>query len=65
VHAVRDDETSVRFEVDNDLLGPTMEFVASFGVVSLVSSPPTLEELFMREYGDEAHADAVGEGGER
>ncbi len=65
VHAVRDDEARVRFEVDNDQLGPTMEFVASFGVVSLVSSPPTLEELFMREYGDEAHVEPVEEGGER
>jgi ABC-2 type transport system ATP-binding protein len=65
VHAVRDDETHVRFEVDNDQLGPTMEFIASFGVVSLVSSPPTLEELFMREYGDEAHAEIPAEIGER
>ena len=65
VHAVRDDETRVRFEVDNDQLGPTMEFIASFGVVSRVSSPPTLEELFMREYGDDAHAKTVEAGGER
>jgi len=52
VHAVRADETRVHFEVDNDRLGATMEFLSSFGIVSLVSSPPTLEQLFLREYED-------------
>jgi ABC-2 type transport system ATP-binding protein len=52
VHAVRTDETRVHFEVDNHRLGATMEFLSSFGIVSLVSSPPTLEQLFLREYED-------------
>ena len=52
VHAVRSEETRVHFEVDNDRLGATMEFLSSFGIVSLVSSPPTLEQLFLREYED-------------
>jgi ABC-2 type transport system ATP-binding protein len=29
-----------------------MNHLASFGIRSLVSQPPTLEELFLREYGD-------------
>jgi ABC-2 type transport system ATP-binding protein len=50
VHAVHRDGDRLHFEVDNDELGSTVEFLATFGVVSLVSSPPTLEQLFMREY---------------
>ena len=52
VHAVRSDEARHHFEVDNDRLGATMEFLSSFGLISLVSSPPTLEQLFLREYED-------------
>ena len=59
VHAVRRDGARLHFEVDNDELGPTVEFLASFGVVSLVSSPPTLEQLFMREYAAE-RAESTG-----
>ena len=52
VHAVRSEEARLHFEVDNDRLGATMEFLSAFGIVSLVSSPPTLEQLFLREYED-------------
>ena len=38
--------------------------VTDLGVRSLVSNPPSLEELFMRHYGDGAAAPA-GEGGDR
>jgi ABC-2 type transport system ATP-binding protein len=30
-----------------------MREVASYGVVALTSAPPTLEQLFMRHYGDD------------
>ena len=52
VHAVRSGESSVHFEVDNDELGTVMSHLAGFGIRSLVSQPPTLEELFLREYDD-------------
>jgi ABC-2 type transport system ATP-binding protein len=52
VHAVRREDGRVHFEVDNHALGEAVAFVASFGVESLVSQPPTLEELFLREYHD-------------
>lgn len=51
VHAVRDIDGHIHFEVDNDALGAALSYVAGFGVRSLVSQPPTLEELFLREYG--------------
>ncbi len=60
VHAVRADEAFLRFEVDNAALGAVMRHLASFGVRSLVSQPPTLEELFLREYGDDLAANGAG-----
>ncbi len=61
VHAVHHDETHVHFEVDNALLGDTMRHVATFGIVSLVSQPPTLEELFLRQYGDSVDTGGTGD----
>ena len=59
VHAVRAADSHLRFEVDRAALGDVMTHLASFGIRSLVSQPPTLEELFMREYGEDLNADAV------
>ena len=52
VHAVGRDGESLRFEVENDALDGVMRHVATFGIRSLVSQPPTLEELFLRQYGE-------------
>jgi ABC-2 type transport system ATP-binding protein len=57
VHAVRVDGDSVHFEVDNAALGGVMNRLAEHGIRSLVSQPPTLEELFLREYGDDLMVD--------
>ena len=43
----------VTFDVDTDHLGSALGYLASLGVRSLVSHPPTLEELFLRQYGDQ------------
>lgn len=40
----------VDFEVDSDHLSEVLSQVARLGVRSLVSQPPTLEELFLRHY---------------
>ena len=53
VHSVRSEGGSLRFEVEEAALGGVMNHLASFGIRSLVSQPPTLEELFLREYGDD------------
>ncbi|MET1060242.1 MAG: ABC transporter ATP-binding protein [Nocardioides sp.] len=51
----------VRFDVDPEHLGEAMAVLGRAGITSLVSHPPTLEELFLREYGDrvERHPEAT------
>ena len=45
-----------RLDVDTAHLDEVMRFLAPLGIRSLVSRPPTLEELFLRHYGDEVAA---------
>jgi ABC-2 type transport system ATP-binding protein len=47
--------------VDTDQLNTVLRQLTSLGVRSLVSQPPTLEELFLRHYQDDLgkHAAAV------
>jgi ABC-2 type transport system ATP-binding protein len=40
----------VRFSADPEALSRALRELTSAGVISLVSQPPTLEELFMRHY---------------
>jgi ABC-2 type transport system ATP-binding protein len=40
----------LRFDVESDHLGSTLETLVPYGVRSLRSEPPTLEELFVRHY---------------
>jgi ABC-2 type transport system ATP-binding protein len=49
----------VRFDVDTDQLDLVLRHLTGFGVRSLHSAPPTLEELFLRHYGDELAEDGV------
>jgi len=41
------------FEVDTVELGAALQALGQFGVRTLTSQPPTLEELFLRHYGEE------------
>jgi ABC-2 type transport system ATP-binding protein len=50
VHDVRIDGARVRLEVDPDALDAVMRALTAIGLRSLVSQPPTLEELFLRHY---------------
>jgi ABC-2 type transport system ATP-binding protein len=50
VHDLRLDDHRVRFDVDTDALEPALRKLVGVGVRSLVSQPPTLEELFLRQY---------------
>jgi ABC-2 type transport system ATP-binding protein len=43
----------VRFDVDSEHLDEVVRRLGQLGVTSLASHPPTLEELFLRHYGDE------------
>ncbi|MGV2921989.1 ATP-binding cassette domain-containing protein [Streptomyces alfalfae] len=48
----------VRFQVDTDKLGAVLTSLAGAGIRSLTSTPPTLEELFLRHYQDDVRDDA-------
>jgi len=50
VHGLRTDNGRVVFDVDADGLEPALQLLVKSGVRSLVSQPPTLEELFLRQY---------------
>ena len=43
----------VGVDVDSDRLGEVVAHLSSFGLTSLTSHPPTLEELFLRHYARE------------
>ena len=46
----------VTFDVDSDHLDEAVRALSGLGVRSLAAHPPTLEELFLRQYGDEVTA---------
>ncbi len=54
VHDLRVDDGRVRFDVDTDEINPVLRRLTEIGVRSLVSQPPSLEELFLRLYEPEA-----------
>jgi ABC-2 type transport system ATP-binding protein len=53
VHDVRVDGDRASFDVDSDHLDAAIARLSQHGIRSLASHPPTLEELFLRHYGDE------------
>ena len=53
VHGLEIDGSTVHFDVDTAHLEDAVRRLGELGVRSLVSHPPTLEELFLRHYGDE------------
>lgn len=50
VHAAELDDRRARFEVEPEALDGVLRRLTEAGVVALTSTPPTLEELFMRHY---------------
>lgn len=46
------------FEVDTANLDAALKHLGEFGIQSLTSQPPTLEELFLRHYGDEVESES-------
>jgi ABC-2 type transport system ATP-binding protein len=53
VHDVVVDDHRARFDVDTAQLDAVVRQLAPLGVRSLTSTPPTLEEMFLRHYGEE------------
>jgi ABC-2 type transport system ATP-binding protein len=56
---VADDGTGATFEVETGALPEVHRYLAEQGVLDLTSHPPTLEELFMRHYDDQADLETV------
>ncbi|WP_317845467.1 ABC transporter ATP-binding protein [Schnuerera sp. xch1] len=52
VHDVTQKDEKWRFSVDTNAVDAVMNALAPMGIKSLIAEPPTLEELFMRHYGD-------------
>jgi ABC-2 type transport system ATP-binding protein len=50
VHDLTTEDGRVTFDVDADALDPALKQLVAAGVRSLVSQPPSLEELFLRHY---------------
>ncbi len=59
IHGLVAEGTRVDFEVDTDSLSDVLAKLTSIGVLTLTSQPPTLEELFLRHYGDEVVAESA------
>ncbi len=57
VHDLRREDGRVQLDVDTEALDGVLRHLAGLGVRSLTSAPPTLEELFLRHYGDELAGD--------
>jgi ABC-2 type transport system ATP-binding protein len=53
VHNLQLDDHRARFDVDTSELDEALKHITALGVRTLTSTPPTLEELFLRHYGDE------------
>ena len=58
-HVVNDDG-HLSFDVDTDHLDDAMDFLAPLKITSLVSHPPTLEELFLRQFGESVPVEEAG-----
>lgn len=52
--------TTLRAQVDGESMGELIQVLGDAGVRSLISQPPTLEDLFLRHYGVANSADSTG-----
>ncbi|MBC5636787.1 ABC transporter ATP-binding protein [Ornithinibacillus sp. BX22] len=50
VHELEGTDYAVSFQVDSEQLELVIKHISQFGIVKLESTPPTLEDLFMRHY---------------
>jgi len=53
VHNLVMEGNHLHFSVDTEKIDPVLKYLTQFGVISLLSTPPSLEELFIRYYGME------------
>ena len=51
VYDIAKEADSIKFQVNTDKMGAVINHLTPFGIKKLESTPPSLEELFMRHYG--------------
>jgi ABC-2 type transport system ATP-binding protein len=56
VFDVKKEAFGITFNVDTDKMGSVISYINQFGIKKLDSSPPSLEELFMKHYNKEGVA---------
>ena len=61
VHNAQFPDGRVAFDVDSDHLDGAMAALSALGIRSLTAHPPTLEELFLRQYGEDVAAATNGD----
>jgi ABC-2 type transport system ATP-binding protein len=59
IHDLDGRDRTATFSVDGGHLDDAVKHLTRFGLVSLTSHPPTLEELMLSHYGDELAANAI------
>ncbi|MBT2571354.1 ABC transporter ATP-binding protein [Planococcus sp. ISL-110] len=64
VNGIQQKGQALSFQVDAGEVDQVIRYVSQFGVTRIESSPPTLEELFMRHYEGAGKAMESGAGGE-
>lgn len=62
IHDAEISDGHARFVVDGNHLDGAIKHLSGFGIRTLTSHPPTLEELMLRHYGDELAASGNGHG---
>ena len=50
VHEIVENKDGLSFQIDSHEIGSVISHISKFGVKKLESTPPTLEDLFMRHY---------------
>jgi len=50
IHDLQENPAGLVFSVDTEALGTVISHISQFNILNLESTPPTLEELFMRHY---------------
>ena len=57
IHDLELEGNRVHFDIDTVKIGDAIARLGEFKILSLMSRPPTLEELFLRHYGDKLEAE--------
>ncbi|QFT89053.1 Daunorubicin/doxorubicin resistance ATP-binding protein DrrA [Bacillus sp. THAF10] len=62
IHEIKQQDTALSIQVDSEALESVMKHISQYGITKLESSPPTLEDLFMRHYAGTEIIHSRGEG---